>query len=124
MSDGQSIRTFLTALEQRGELVRIDKRVEPRFELSAFLSLADPGPAVLFEDVAGGELKVVGNLLNSRRRVAEAIGCPVSGISAALHKAISRPVKPRLVAPGPAQSVVVRDHPLAGLPVPIFFERE
>ena len=124
MNDGQSIRTFLAALEQRGELVRIDKRVEPRFELSAFLSLADPGPALLFEDVAGADLKVVGNLLNSRRRVAEAIGCPVSGISAALHAAISRPVKPRLVAPGPAQSVVVRSDPLAGLPVPTFFERE
>src|SRR5580704_3661597 len=124
MTGGQSIRTFLAALEQRGELVRIDKRVEPRFELSAFLSLADPGPALLFEDVAGAGLKVVGNLLNSRRRIAEAIGCSVSGISAALHGAISRPVKPRLVAPGPAQSVVVRGSPLAGLPIPTFFERE
>jgi 4-hydroxy-3-polyprenylbenzoate decarboxylase len=124
MNDRQSIRTFLSGLEQTGELVRIDKTVEARFELSAFLSLADSGPALLFEHVAGSELKVVGNLFNSRQRIATAIGCPVSGISAALHAAIANPVKPRRVAPGPAQSVVVRHAPLAGLPTPTFFERE
>ena len=46
----QSIRPFLEALEKSGSLLRIPKTVDPAFsKLSAFLSAADAGPALLFE---------------------------------------------------------------------------
>src|SRR6201999_2432247 len=64
----QSIRPFLERLEQDGELLRIPRPVDPAFELSAFLSAADAGPALLFETVNGSSLTVAGNLLNSRAR--------------------------------------------------------
>ena len=124
MSDSQSMRTYLAMLERQGELIRIDKAVQTAFELSAFLSVADGGPAILFETVAGSRMRAVGNLLNSRARIAAAIGCPVSGISAALLAAIKAPIRPVQIAAGPAQSVVVRDKPLEGLPAPRFFMRE
>jgi 2,5-furandicarboxylate decarboxylase 1 len=124
MSDRQSLRTFLEALEQRGELFRIDRPVDPRFELGAFLSLADAGPAVLFEAVAGSGMRVVGNVLNSRSRVAAALGIQASEISAALDRSIRKPIKPVEVRTGAAQETVIRSGPLAGLPVPTFFERE
>jgi 4-hydroxy-3-polyprenylbenzoate decarboxylase len=124
MSDSQSIRPFLHDLERRGELVRVDKSVDPKFELSALLSLADAGPALLFEDVAGSQMRAVGNLLNSRERVAAALGVDRRAISATLQRAIREPVRPVRVPPGPAQAVVVETGPLAGLPAPTFFERE
>ncbi len=124
MSDGQSMRAFLIDLERRSQLLRIAKPVDPVFELSAFLSLADAGPAVLFEQVLDSPLRVVGNILNSRRRVADALGVELDAISAALHRAIRSPLKPVQVPSGPAQSVVISGPPLAGLPVPRFFERE
>ena len=120
----QSIRPFLERLEQDGALLRIPKPVDREFELSAFLSAADAGPALLFEKVNGSTLRVAGNLLNSRIRIAQALGIGTADIVPRIHEAIRVPVKPVKVASGRAQDVVVTDNPLAILPVPRFFERE
>ncbi|HTB40522.1 MAG TPA: UbiD family decarboxylase, partial [Reyranella sp.] len=124
MSDEQSIRPFLAALEREGALVRVAKPVEREFELSAFLSAADAGPALIFDSVVGSPLRVAGNLLNSRARIAAALGIGVGEIVPRIHQAIRAPVKPVKVANGRVQEVVAFDDPLAGLPVPRFFERE
>ncbi len=124
MSDQQSIHPFLDALEKDGALLRVPKPVDREFELSAFLSAADAGPALLFEKVNGSALRVAGNLLNSRARIAQALGIGVADIVPRIHEAIRAPVKPAKVASGRVQDVVVTDNPLAVLPVPRFFERE
>jgi 4-hydroxy-3-polyprenylbenzoate decarboxylase len=124
MSDQQSIRPFLAALETSGALLRIGRTVDPAFELSAFLSLADAGPALVFESVAGSALPVAGNLLNSRQRIAAALGVEPVAIMSAIHKAIQSPI-PVVQAPSaPVQDVVIDDAPLKALPVPSFFEQE
>jgi 2,5-furandicarboxylate decarboxylase 1 len=124
MSDQQSIRPFLARLEQDGALLRIAKPVDSAFELSAFLSAADAGPALLFEKVNGSSLRVAGNLLNSRARIAQALGIGTADIVPRIHESIRAPIKPVKVASGRVQDVVVTDNPLATLPVPRFFERE
>ena len=122
--DAQSIRPFLDLLDGEGALLRIDRPVDPRFELSAFLSLADPGPALLFERVAGSTLRVTGNLLASRARIAAALGIAPAGIAGRIHRAIREPVAPREVTDAPVQAVVTGPAVFAELPVPFFFERE
>lgn len=125
MSVEQSIRPFLEQLERAGELLRIGKEVDPRFELSAFLSAADAGPAMLFDSVTGSNLKVVGNLLTGRERVAHALGIAVDQILPSLQRSIREPLAPQRVAgPVPVQEIVNERAPLDGLPVPTFFERE
>ena len=123
-NEQQSIRPFLETLEKSGALLRIPKPVDPAFELSAFLSAADAGPAILFEKVNESSLRVAGNLLNSRVRIAAALGIDISEIVPRIHQAIRTPVKPIQVASGRVQDVVVAENPLATLPVPRFFERE
>ena len=124
MSDRQSIRPFLTELEAAGDLLRIAKPVDPHFELSAFLSAADVGPALVFDSVAGSDLRIAGNLLASRERIAAALGIEVGEILPRIHQAIRSPVKPVRVGSGLVQQQVELEAPLAGLPVPTFFERE
>ncbi|MBV8190166.1 MAG: UbiD family decarboxylase [Alphaproteobacteria bacterium] len=125
MSDEQSIRPFLASLEKEGTLLRVPKEVDPVFEISAFLSAADAGPALLFEKIKGGSaLRVAGNLLNSRTRIAAALGITPADIVPRIHEAIRSPMKPVQVASGRVQDVVVTENPLAALPVPRFFERE
>src|SRR5260370_5333929 len=124
MSDKQSIRPFLAALEREGALVGVAKPVEREFELSAFLSAADAGPALIFAWVIGSPLRVAGNLLNSRARIAAALDIGIGDIVPRIHQAIRAPVKPVKVAGGRVQEVVTLDAPLAALPVPRFFERE
>lgn len=122
--DRQSIRPFLSKLEQGGDMLHIDKPVDPRFELAAFLSLADPGPAMLFEHVTGSPLRVVGNLLAGRERIAAALGITPAEISGRIHDAIRNPVTPVRATDAPVQQVVTRARCVADLPVPTFFERE
>jgi len=124
VSDAQSIRPFLTELERRGSLLRIDRAVNPCFELSAFLSAADAGPALLFEAVTGSPLRVVGNLLNGRERIALALEVESGEILPRLREAIRSPLPPAAVAAAPVQAVVLTQDPLSVLPVPRFFERE
>jgi 2,5-furandicarboxylate decarboxylase 1 len=124
MSDGQSIRPFLAELERQGSLLKIDKEVDPCFELAAFLSAADAGPALCFERVMGSAWRVAGNLFSGRERIAAALGIEVAEILPRLRAAIRAPLAPAAVGDGPVQAVIVTKNPLAVLPVPRFFERE
>jgi len=124
LGSDQSIRPFLSRLEREGELLHVDKSVDPIYELSAFLSAADAGPALVFDKVAGSEMRVVGNILTGRARIAAALDIRVDEILSALHTAIRQPLAPQKVAAAPVQEVVIREAPLANLPVPTFFERE
>jgi 2,5-furandicarboxylate decarboxylase 1 len=124
VSGEQSIRPFLRHLEAHDALLRIDKSVDPCFEVSAFLSAADAGPALLFDAVTGSAMKIVGNLFSGRGRIAAALGIDVADLLPRIHDAIRSPVAPVQVRDAPVQRIVIRDSPLAHLPVPRFFERE
>jgi 2,5-furandicarboxylate decarboxylase 1 len=124
VSGEQSIRSFLIELERRGALLRIDKEVDPVFELSAFLSAADAGPALLFEHVRGSGLRAAGNLLSSRERIAMALGIAVTEILPRLRGAITAPLAAERTTEAPVQRVVATQAPLESLPVPRFFEHE
>jgi UbiD family decarboxylase len=121
-----SFRGFLAALEQRGEVQRIQREVDPHFELASVLMLRDNGPAQLFENVAGYEMPVVAHVLNSRTRFADALRVTRAELDARLQSALQNPIPPILVRDAPVQQCV-REAPLdvgALLPVPHWFERE
>ncbi len=122
----QSMRGFLSALDAAGELHRVTREVDPKFELGAVLALRDRGPALLFENVVAGTMPVVGNLLVSRDRFALALGVKREALDAHCLKALAEPVKPVIVAESPAQAIVHSKDIDIGklLPVPHWFERE
>src|ERR1700744_650006 len=68
--------TFVRALEERAELVRIRRRVHPNLEVSAIADrvMKSGGPALLFENVAGSAFPLLINAYGSRRRMAMALG--------------------------------------------------
>jgi len=120
----QSLRGFLSALEASGDLHRVKRPVDPRFELAAVLALRERGPAQLFE--RAGHMPVVGNLLNSRERFARAHSVARSDLHLHCVDALRNLIPPVLVQQGPVQEVVHRaPFDLAQLlPVPTWFERE
>jgi 2,5-furandicarboxylate decarboxylase 1 len=122
----QSMRGILSALDGQGALHRVTRQVDARFELGAVLSLRDRGPALLFEDVVGHDIPVVGNLLSSRDRFALGLNVAENGLDDLCDAALSTPIAPILVNEAPAQTVERRgdiDLPRL-LPVPTWFERE
>jgi len=121
--DRQSLRPFLEVLRQSGELLLIVRRVDLVYQLSAFLAELDRGPAVRFEDTGTG-IPVVGNLLNSRRRIALGLGVDEHALEASIGAAIDSRVSPTIVPSAPWQEVSIESPDLAVLPVPTFFEHE
>src|SRR6516164_1506522 len=67
---------FVRALEQRSELVRVRRRVDPHLEVSAIADrvMKSGGPALLFEDVGGSSFPLLINAYGSRRRMSLALG--------------------------------------------------
>jgi UbiD family decarboxylase len=120
----QGMRGFLSALERAWELHRVQRPVDPKFEIAAVLALRERGPAQLFEQT--GSMPVVGNLLNSRERFARALGVARSDLYLCCRDALRNVIPPVMVQQGPAQAIVHRAPiDLARLiPVPTWFERE
>ena len=70
-------RDLVKKLEESGDLRRITRKVDPKYEMAAIMKRLDleDGPAVLFENIGGHKgMSVVGNLYSSRRRIAFAMG--------------------------------------------------
>jgi 2,5-furandicarboxylate decarboxylase 1 len=126
MAQDQSFRGILDALEAEGDLHRIQRPVDPRFEIAAVLSLRQHGAAQLFAEVAGHDMPVVGNVFNSRARIAALLGVEKAALHEIILKALDAPVPPVLIDAAPVQDVVHREPiDLARLlPVPTWFEHE
>jgi 2,5-furandicarboxylate decarboxylase 1 len=122
----QSMRDFLAALEKLGELHRVKRSIDPRFEIASVLSLRQIGPAQLFEQVENSAMPLVANVLNSRDRIARGLGVARKGLHERCVTALRERIPPTISILGPAQEVIQRgDIDLAALlPVPTWFERE
>ncbi len=71
-----SLGDFVDALERAGELRRVSAEVSTDLEIAEILRRVTyaHGPAVLFENVAGGDIPVLGNAFGSMRRMEIGLG--------------------------------------------------
>ena len=122
----QSLRSTLRDWERTGDLHYVGRVVDPHFELGAVLSLRKDGPTQFFRRVKGYDMPVVGNVLNSREKIARGLGVELHALQDACLGALEHGVQPSVVPKGPVQEVVHEnrvDVPSL-LPVPTWFERE
>ena len=70
------LRSFISFLEQQGELVRISQQVDPNLEMTEISdrTLHAKGPALLFENPKGYSMPVLCNLFGTPKRVAMGMG--------------------------------------------------
>jgi 2,5-furandicarboxylate decarboxylase 1 len=129
MHSRQSMRAFMSALREAGELVSISPPVRLEYEVAGCLAELDSGPALHFTEVAGtsdaGAMPIVGNLLNSLPRSSLGLSSTIERTQASLLAAIDKPLPHRVVSSAPCQEVIVAAPSLVDeLPIPRFFERE
>src|SRR5580693_6337106 len=129
MHSRQSMRAFMSALREAGELVSISQPVRLEYEVAGCLAELDSGPALHFTEVAGtsdaGAMPIVGNLLNSLPRSSLGLSSTIERTQASLLAAIDKPLPHRVVSSAPCQEVIVAAPSLVDeLPIPRFFERE
>ncbi|RKR04427.1 4-hydroxy-3-polyprenylbenzoate decarboxylase [Kushneria sinocarnis] len=72
----RDLREFIARLEEMGELKRITAEVDPHLEITEICDrvLREEGPALLFENVKGSDMPLLGNLFGTPRRVALGMG--------------------------------------------------
>jgi len=70
------LRDFIAALEAAGELKRVSAEVDPYLEITEICdrTLRAGGPALLFENVKGHTMPLLGNLFGTPKRVAMGMG--------------------------------------------------
>jgi UbiD family decarboxylase len=78
-----SLRGFVAHLDAAGQLLRIRREVDPKFELAAVVRAVQKGRnlPVLFERVRGTRFPVVSNLLGNYAIIADLLGVPQSEVA-------------------------------------------
>ncbi len=124
-------RGLARLLEDRGELYRISRPVDPRFEMPAVMAEIDQQRrGFLFEQVKGARFPVVGGLLNRLECYGWALGTPPGEpfgqkeLDTRIEAAKARGILPSTASTGPVQEVVRTGEQvdLGELPVPTYFE--
>lgn len=127
----RDFRSFIRSLDQQGDLVRISRTVDPKYEMAGVMQKLDQaGKAFLFENVKGARFPAVGGLFNRLERFGAALGHDFSTpfghaeFDALIERGKANPVSPKQVATSPVKEVVLKgkDINLADIPVPTFFE--
>lgn len=122
----RDLREFLELLKSEGELLVIDKEVDPHLEIGAVGYLTRMGPAVLFTNVKGSDKSVAMNVLGTRKRVGMAIGAGEDNLNKAIARGIKNPIKPVLVSDGPCKENVLKgdDVDLNIFPIPQWNDKD
>ena len=123
----RDLRHFLQAIEEEGDLIKVKKELNARFELSAALKLVKDGPVVQFDNITGYPgRRVVGNIFGTRSRVARFVGVSEEGLTQSFLERRALEIPPRLVKGGPVKEVVLRDNIdlIALLPAPTYHEKD
>lgn len=124
-------RGLVKILEERGELYRISRPVEPKFEMPAVMEQIErERKAFIFENVKGARFPVVGGVLNRMECYGWALGSrpgepfTAQDLDQRFETAKAAGIAPREVKFGPAKEVMVSgaDINLSDLPVPTVFE--
>lgn len=102
------LRAFLADLGS--DLLHLKQAFDPKHEMAALLrAMPADGPAVLFENVAGHPgARVIGNLVASRRRVAQALDTTEAELAATYLKRTRQGVAPVLTSDAPVKEVLHR----------------
>ncbi len=114
-----TFRSLLDDLRSADELIEIGKPVDIRY-IAALVDQSDK--ALLFTNVTGYAMPVVSGLLNSRERLAIAMGCPFEQIESRVRRGLDRPIDPAMQNSGPAREILQEGDTvdLFNLPIPLF----
>jgi 4-hydroxy-3-polyprenylbenzoate decarboxylase/2,5-furandicarboxylate decarboxylase 1 len=124
----KDLREFIAYLEDRKELRRIRKPVDTKYEIAAYIRKTSDikGPALLFENVNGSKIPVLGGAFATRKRGLLALEASEKEYAEKFHHALEHLMPPRKVSSGPCKEVVLKsaDADLSRFPIPIFSQND
>ena len=95
---------FVEKLDEKGLLNRINKPVDPKYEVSTLMRMAD-GRVLLFEHVKESNMPIVANVCSTRELVATGLGIRREQLIGKLTEAIDHPKKARTLEANGYESI-------------------
>lgn len=96
-----TLRRFIRATQETGDLVVISRPVDPYLEMAPVIAALDGRP-VLFNNVMGSEFRVLSGQCSDRRYFALSLDCPVDELVFRLADALTSPRTSPVVDPAEA----------------------
>jgi 2,5-furandicarboxylate decarboxylase 1 len=106
-----ALSSLISGLEEAGEIIKIQEELSPAFEIGAALRYLDRhnDKAILFNRVRGYTIPIVGNLFQSYRGIATALGIKDSQkVMDEYWKRSSARIKPVIRESGPVKEVILK----------------
>lgn len=116
------LRAALKKLENKGQLLECNKEVDPKFELGAVLKYFNNEKPILFKQIKGYKIPVIGAMFGNRDLYYEMIGTTKEERIFKMMNAIANPKPTKLLAKGPVmENIITRNIDLQKLfPIPTF----
>ncbi len=110
MSTFSGLREFIEHLRENGELLTVSSPLSPRFEISTIISELGKkeAPALLFEKVKGHQLRVIGNLLGTKKRLSVALRVDPDHLLENLAEKIGQRISPKLVSKSELEETITK----------------
>ena len=104
----RGLKAFIEDLRDREDLISISDPLDPKYEISAVLSEIGKkeSPALLFKQVKGHHLPVVGNLIGTRKRLSLALGIEPEKLFDEFPKRMEKRLSPVQVRDNSAKEVI------------------
>lgn len=118
-----NLRDTISDLEKKGMLLKVKKEVSTKYEMAEILAALDGRP-VIFENVKGHDMRVVGNLNSSRDLVAFALSAKKENLLHMLSKAINNPKSPKVIKIAPCQEIIEPYVDLYKLPIMTYLKED
>lgn len=112
-----NMQEFVARLDQQGLLTRIDKEVDPVYEVSTIMKQLD-GRALLFTNVKGHTIPIIANSSSTREHVALGLGCSKDNIIEKLTQALEGPSEAQVKATPPYENL---GNDLSRLPILTYY---
>ena len=116
------LRNYISLIKKSRELKTIKKRVSTKYEIAGITAKLDSTSAVLFENIAESDFNLVSNLVGTRKRFAQAIGCSEDKIHQTMISAINKAKKPKIIPTG--KFMENKSNDISIMPIVTHFEKE
>lgn len=112
-------REALARMRERGRLQAYTAPVDPHLDVAGIMKRLDGGPALLFTNVRGYDIPVVGNFLAAQANCEAAFGVDYATIRTFIARALANPLPPQHVDTAPVHEIVVTENVDVGKLLPV-----
>ena len=119
-----SLREFLEEMEAEREVLKIEKKLSPKYQIPAVMKALDNGPILIFEKVKNFKNKVVANVCATRKRLFKALKTDPEHVYEKLVEAWKNPRRPKIVKKGAVLEVSTEKANLHRFPILTHFEKD